>query len=139
MRRSAVPARTIRAWLFAGAGVLLLSSCQYVTTLPTTAAAPPQPTPSGSPAGATTLTYTTDVAPILAADCVRCHGPSTQQLGIDLSTYTSVLRFVVPGSANSLLVIATQPNGFMYGQFSGNRSAKSTTIRDWVVSSNAAR
>jgi hypothetical protein len=139
MGPSAVPGRIMRARLFAAAGVLLLTSCEYVTTSPTTAVAPSQSTPSGSASGSTTLTYTTDVAPILATDCVRCHGPATQQAGIDLSTYAGVLRVVVPGSANSFLVIATEPSGLMYGQFSGNRSAKSTTVRNWVVSSNAAR
>lgn len=138
MRPSAVRGRTRRAWLFATAGVLLLASCEYVTTAPTPAAAPSQSTSSGNPTGSTTLTYTTDVAPILATDCLRCHSSATSQSGVDLSTYTAVMRTVTAGSANSLLVLATEPSGIMYGQFSGNRTAKSQTIYGWVVSSRAA-
>jgi cytochrome c len=134
---SALSARDLRAGVFAAAVLFFLSACRYATTSPTTASSPQ--TPSASASGSTTLTYTTDVAPILASDCVRCHGPSIRQAGIDLSTYAGVLHVVSPGDANSLLVLATQPNGLMYGQFSGNRSAKSTTIRDWVVSSKAAQ
>ena len=122
--------------LIAASMILFLAACKYVTTLPPSAATPTTP---GTTAGSTTLTYTTDVQPILASDCVRCHGPSNRQADVDLSTYASVLRTLTPGDANSLLVLATLANGPMFSQFSGNRTTKSMTIHDWVVSSGAAQ
>lgn len=113
-----------------------LAACRYATTTPS----PSTATSAGSTtSGATTLTYTSDVAPILNADCVRCHGPSTHEAGVDLSTYQNVMRLVVAGSANSVLVLVTQPSGLMFSQFGGNRTTKAATIRDWIVSSNAAQ
>lgn len=113
-----------------------LAACRYATTTPSSSTAGS----SGSTtSGSTTLTYTTDVAPILNADCVRCHGPSNHQAGVDLSTYQNVMRLVVAGNGNSILVLVTQPSGLMYSQFSGNRTTKAATLRDWIVSSNAAQ
>lgn len=114
--------------------MVFLSACKYVSTLPPSTATSPS-----TAAGSTTLTYTTDVEPILQADCVRCHGPATQQAGVDLSTYQAVLRTLSPGNPQSLLVLVTQANGLMFNQFSGNRTAKATTIHDWVVTSGAAQ
>jgi hypothetical protein len=116
--------------------ILFLAACKYVTTLPPSAAAP---APPGTASGSTTLTYATDVQPILASDCVRCHGPSNHQADVDLSTYAAVRRILTPGDPSSLLIVATQPNGLMFNQFSGNRTAKATTIHDWIVSSGAAQ
>jgi hypothetical protein len=129
-----VSGRTIRACLFSAAAVLYLSACRYVATSPTTDA-----TSSGPASNSTSLTYTTDVAPILNADCTRCHSGSTAQGGVDLSSYSGVLKVVVAGSANSILVLVTQPGGFMSSQLSGNRSAKAATIRSWVVDFQAAQ
>ena len=89
--------------------------------------------------GATTLTYTNNVQPILAADCVQCHGPSRQDGGYNLSTYSGVMRAVTAGSDTSLLVRVTQPGGLMYGNLSGNRTSKAGTIYDWVVNSKAVQ
>jgi hypothetical protein len=89
--------------------------------------------------GATTLTYTTDVQPILSADCVRCHGASQQSGGYNLSTYAGVLRALTAGSDSSSLVRVTQPGGLMYSNLSGNRTTKAGVIYDWVVNSKAAQ
>jgi hypothetical protein len=99
-------------------------------TTPTDPGTPTTPTPAPAPAG---LTYTTDIAPIMNADCVRCHGPVLHDAGYNLSTYAGVMRAVSAGSANSLLVRVTQSNGIMYPELSGNRAQKAQTIRDWVV------
>ncbi len=121
-------------------------ACQYNTTVPTqptsgltTSGTPTTATTTGTTTGTGGLTYVADAAPILNSDCVRCHGPSRRDAGVDLSTYSNVLRFVSPGSANSILILVTQPGGIMYGQFSGNRSQKAATIHDWIVASNAAQ
>jgi cytochrome c553 len=138
MRRGLLAAAT-GGWLAA------LAACQYgVTTAPT---APSSTTPastgssSSAPSGASpsSLTYTTDVRPILASDCVSCHGPSTRAAGIDLSTYAAVMRTVTPGNSNSLLILVTRSGGLMYGQLRGNRSQKAATIADWIVKANAAQ
>lgn len=89
--------------------------------------------------GATTYTYTADVRPILTADCTRCHNASQHEAGYDFTTYAGVLRAVSPGSTQSILVRATSSRGIMYPELSGDRTAKSQVIYDWVVSSNAAQ
>jgi hypothetical protein len=84
--------------------------------------------PSGTP-----LAYTQDIKPILDADCVRCHGTRSPSAGIDVSSYTAVMRIVTPGSASSRLVTSTGSGGKMYSQLSGSRATKSATIRAWVL------
>jgi len=91
------------------------------------------------PSTATSLTYTQNVQPILASDCVTCHNTSNRNGGFDLSSYTGVLRALTPGSANSLLVRVTQPGGLMYSNLRTTATEKSATIRRWVVDFNAAQ
>jgi hypothetical protein len=85
------------------------------------------------PSGATSLTYSANVQPILASDCTPCHNSSTRNGGYDLSSYSGVMRAVTPGSPNSALVRATQPGGLMYSQLRTTAPEKSATIRRWVV------
>lgn len=89
--------------------------------------------------GVTTYTYTKDIAPILNADCVSCHGNSQHQAGLNFSTYSGVLAAVTAGSENSLIVKAVQPAGPMFVNLSGDRTAKVRIIYDWVVNSKAAQ
>jgi hypothetical protein len=91
------------------------------------------------PSTATSLTYTTNIAPILQSDCTMCHNSSSRSAGYDFTSYAGVMRAVVPGSAQSRLVAATQPGGLMYGMFGATANAKSATIRRWVVDFNAAQ
>jgi hypothetical protein len=85
------------------------------------------------------VAYTNDVKPILDGDCVQCHNVSVRNAGVDLSSYSAVLRVLQAGNANSTLVRVTQPNGVMYRYLSGDRALKSATIRAWVVDNNAAQ
>jgi hypothetical protein len=94
---------------------------------------------SSTGTGVTSYSYTNDVRPILTADCTRCHNASQHEGGYDFTTYPGVLRAVSPGSAQSILVRATSSRGIMYPELSGDRTAKSQVIYDWVVSSNAAQ
>ena len=105
---------------------------------PSAATPTPAPTPAPAatpaPAGGTsavTVAWDQDVQPILAADCVRCHGY--------MSSYAGVLSVVTPGNPNSALVTATRSGGSMYSHLSGDRAAKSALIRAWVVDNNAAQ
>lgn len=90
------------------------------------------------PAPVTGLTYVKDVQPILNSDCIVCHRGGAASAGVDLSSYTGVMRVVTPGSANSILVLVTQPGGLMSSLFRGNPGQKSSTIYQWVVNNNAA-
>lgn len=88
--------------------------------------------------GLTNLTYTNDIRPLLATNCVSCHGQIVQQQGPNFTTYNSVLAALTPGDA-SLIVRVTQPGGLMYGMLSGDRNQKAGLIYDWVVTSKAAQ
>lgn len=89
--------------------------------------------------GTTSLTYTKDIQPVLASDCVSCHGPSQKQAGVDLSSFAGVSKVLVAGNQNSTLVLVTQPSGLMYGELTGNRTTKAGLFYDWVVNSKAAQ
>lgn len=119
------------------AGVLALAASGSAACRSPTAPSDPPITITGT--GATTLTYTADVQPILATDCVQCHGPAQQQAGHNFSTYAGVLRALVPGSDASRIVRVTQPGGRMYNNLTGNRNQKAGIIYDWVVNSRAAQ
>lgn len=91
------------------------------------------------PSTATSITYAANVQPILASDCTPCHNASVKNGGYDLSSYAGVMRAVTAGSANSVLVRATQPGGVMYSALRTSATEKSATIRRWVVDFNAAQ
>lgn len=92
-----------------------------------TPAPKPTPTPAPTPPPAPTLTYTANVAPILAANCTGCHNGSNQ---FSLKTYAQVSGYVVPGnSGQSKLVTSTQPGGKMAGFIT---AADAATIQQWV-------
>ncbi|MBK5255371.1 MAG: hypothetical protein JJE39_05005 [Vicinamibacteria bacterium] len=103
----------------------------------------PQPTPTpGDSTGTVTATaigYTPDMQPVFASDCLVCHSDRNPLGRYSMSSYAAVLRAVSPGSASSTLVRVTQPNGSMFRYWSGNRQAKATLTRDWVVTNRAAQ
>ena len=88
--------------------------------------------------GVTSYTYTANIASIMA-DCTPCHGATLREAGYNFTTYAGVMAAVTAGSQNSKLVKATQPNGPMFVNFTGNRTTKAQTIYDWVVNSKAAQ
>jgi len=95
-------------------------------------------TPSPAP-GTVTVAYTEDIAPILRADCQRCHGGSRPDAGYSVDTYALTLREVRVGDARSRLVTSTQSRGSMYRYWSGNAAAKAELVRKWVVENGAAQ
>jgi len=122
---------------------LLIPACVFLAALMAACGGSPtqpdSPAPVQDPGTAASLTFTTDVQPILNNDCTQCHGASRQEQGYDFRTYAGVLRAVSAGSANSPLVRVTQPGGQMYNEFRGSASAKAETIRRWVVDFKAAQ
>lgn len=103
-------------------------------TTPTTEPTSPTPAP-----GTVTVAYNEDIAPILRADCQRCHGGSRPDAGYSVDTYALTLREVRIGDARSRLVTSTQSRGSMYRYWSGNAAAKAELVRKWVVENGAAQ
>ena len=126
-----------RSILPVAAVAILCSACGASPTNPGNTSA--TYTPTQDPATATTLTYTSDVQPILSADCTVCHNASRKDGGYDFTSYTGVMRAVTAGSAASPLVRQTQPGGPMYSNFRGSASIKSEIIRRWVVDFKAVQ
>jgi hypothetical protein len=124
------------AWAACMAGI---TACNYGVSTSTPTSPSSATAASSSDPQTSTLTYVHDIQPILASDCVRCHGPSRRDAGVDLSTYANVMRWVTPGNPGSVLVLVTQPGGLMYSQWLGNGSQKATLVYDWVMYSNAAQ
>ncbi|MGE3274394.1 MAG: hypothetical protein AB7O67_04740 [Vicinamibacterales bacterium] len=136
MHRSRLP------WFAAMLLALAAGACSGGTpTSPTetTTTTTTTPTTSGGSSGTASVAYTPDVKPVFDADCIRCHNARTRDGGVDLSSYATVLHTLSPGNANSILVRVTRSGGAMYGEFSGNRTAKSELIRSWVVDNGAAQ
>ncbi len=88
--------------------------------------------------GVSSYTYTANIASIMT-DCTPCHGSTLREAGYNFTTYAGVMAAVTAGSQNSKLVKATQPNGSMFANLTGNRTTKAQTIYDWVVNSKAAQ
>lgn len=106
---------------------------------PTATPAAGVPTPTPTPASGVTLAYTPDLQPVFASDCLVCHSDRNALGRYSMSSYAAVMRAVTAGSASSTLVRVTQPNGSMYRYWSGDRQAKATLTRDWVVTNRAAQ
>jgi hypothetical protein len=111
-----------------------LSGPSATTATPTpapTLAPAASPAPAGGTGAAATVAWDQDIQPILANDCVRCHGY--------MSSYAGTMSVVTPGNPSSALVTATRSGGSMYSYLSGDRAAKSALIRAWVVDNGAAQ
>jgi hypothetical protein len=115
------------------------SSVSGPSAAPTPTSSPGAATPTPSPASGATLAYTPDLQPIFASDCLVCHSDRNPLGRYSMSSYAAVMKAVTPGSASSTLVRVTQSNGSMYRYWSGDRQAKATKTRDWVVTSRAAQ
>jgi len=83
------------------------------------------------------LTYTNDIAPIMQANCVMCHGGPQPTAGRDFSTYLGVMQVVTPFDANSRMIQMTRPGGPMHGFLNPDPVGRSETIRLWIVRDGA--
>lgn len=75
-----------------------------------TSAAPAENTPASEPAASgATVSFATDILPLLESRCINCHGGERTQEGLDLKTHAAIMAgsengpVVTPGdAANSL-------------------------------------
>lgn len=75
------------------------------------------------------VTYTSDIAPLLSDECVRCHNPKGSVDSLPLDTYSSVVKYVKPGDpANSKLVKALD-GGEMDGRLTNDQL---TLLKNWI-------
>ena len=87
----------------------------------------------------TPLTYTTDIKPILDANCVSCHSGGTPAGSYDLSTYSGILGNgtdatpnAIAGDESSELIVRI--NGNMNSFLGSGADSKISIITRWVVS-----
>ena len=76
----------------------------------TSAPAPAESPTAGAETGGATVSFTTDILPLLESRCVNCHGGERTQEGLDLKTHAAIMAgsengsVVTPGdAANSSL------------------------------------
>jgi hypothetical protein len=126
-------AGTVTRWL-ALVAVLPLGACVQATAPTDTGGGLTLSTGSGRPIP---LSYTKDLQPVFAGDCVSCHSGPSPAGGYSMVDYMSVMRDVRPGDPSSPLVVETQPLGRMFQYFSGDRLMKSSMVYTWVVEFDA--
>lgn len=76
----------------------------------------------------TTISFATDVLPIMEANCVSCHQPGNACGGYDLSTYTAI-------AANANAIVGSmKANGYQLMPIGGPALADSTIqkISCWI-------
>jgi len=133
--------KTKRRWALI-LGLVLLPAALELWGCGGSASSPTAPSSSitvSDPASATSLTYSANIAPILASDCTYCHNSSNRNGNVYLTSYTGVLRTLTPGNANSLLIQVTRPGGLMYSNFRSTPAEKAAAIRKWIVDFNATQ
>ena len=86
-----------------------------------------------NPGGAATIGYTQDTKILFDTSCTRCHNSRSHDGGVDLSTYSAVLRTLQPGNANSTLVRISARGGQMYRYWRGDAASQADLVRRWVV------
>ncbi|MBN1660856.1 MAG: cytochrome b/b6 domain-containing protein [Anaerolineae bacterium] len=100
---------------------------------PTFTPAPRVPVPAGQ--GVASVSWVDDVEPLMAAECVACHGPATAFGDLALHTYEATLAggasgpSVVPGEAHTSLLITRMLSGDHPGQFN---QAELDVILHWI-------
>jgi mono/diheme cytochrome c family protein len=86
-------------------GILTHGPSAFDHAIGLAAAEPPRPAPAPAPAPAHGVDYGRDVAPILAARCVECHGPSKRKGALRLDT----VEHITAGGSEGPTVIAGDP------------------------------
>ena len=63
-----------------------LLSCQKKENITTS-------NPTATPSECDTISYKTDIAPLMSANCTSCHNSNQASAGINLSTYANVSKY----------------------------------------------
>ncbi|MBN1657472.1 MAG: cytochrome b/b6 domain-containing protein [Anaerolineae bacterium] len=101
--------------------------------IPTFTPAPALPGPGGGTVAS--VSWVNDIKPLLAAECVACHGPDTSFGHLALHTYELALAggesgpAVVPGEAHTSLLITRMLSGDHPGQLS---EAEIDVLLHWI-------
>lgn len=88
---------------------------------------------ASNPGGAATIGYTQDIKLLLDASCTRCHNTRSRDGGVDLSSYTAVMRTVQAGNANSELIRQSRSGGPMFRYWRGDAASQAELVRRWIV------
>ena len=94
----------------------------------------PPPPAEAIPADADNPTFDSYVGPLFAAKCAACHGGSSPQKGLDLSTYEGVMAgaengpVIVAGDSNSSLLVEVQ-SGQHFATFSADELE---VVKQWI-------
>jgi len=88
-------------------------------------------TPSSSPCDTVNMTFSTDIQPILQANCYRCHGNGIVNGGVTLDTYAGV-KIVAEGG--ELLGAITHAAGYPPMPDDGGKLSDCdiNKIKDWI-------
>jgi uncharacterized membrane protein len=85
-----------------------------------------------------TVSFSTDVAPILNQRCIGCHGDGQPSAGLDLSTYEGVMAgargkaIVVAGNPSKSLLVTKVRSGKMPKNGAKLTPEQISLINDWV-------
>ncbi len=86
---------------------------------------------TGGGGGGSTLSFATNIAPILNAHCTGCHGGGSPSAGLSLTTYANTMTVVTAFNApGSKLIQKINPGGPMAPYIT---SADRTTVTTWVT------
>jgi hypothetical protein len=85
------------------------------------------------------VSYTKDIAPILEASCVKCHGVEKVSRGLDLTTYDKAMAgsvkgpVITAGDAENSLLYKLLVQGKMPKQGAKLTQAQIETIKAWIA------
>lgn len=76
-----------------------------------------------------TITYSSDIMPILSQNCVQCHNPNGSEASIPLDSYNSVINEIKKGDPGSSNLILSVDGGEMNGMLTTNQLK---LLKEWV-------
>jgi len=105
-------------------GILLIVGCSKTSEDQLT-------TPEPGGCDTVNMTYSTDVQPILQANCYRCHGNGNAEGGVTLDTYESVSSLATTGILTGVI---THASGFppMPQDAAKLSDCDINKIQDWI-------
>ncbi len=79
----------------------------------------------------TDMKYSTDILPIITANCYGCHGNGTVTNGVDLDGYDNVKAKAISGQ---LIGVITHADGYPAMPYDGNKlsDCEINKIRAWI-------